>query len=170
MLTVFAVICIALMALSLLLIILSLPGPWLIIGITALWAAFLDPGNSFGWPFFLLIIGLAAAGEAAEFFAGVYGAKKYGGTSKGSIGGIIGAIAGAILGAPLFFGLGALPGALMGCFAGCFIMEKACGADGQSASRAAWGATIGRFSGFIIKFSIGIGIIWLAVPRIWPGV
>ena len=167
MLYVFAAICIALMVLSLMLIFLGLPGTWVIIGIAGLWAAFAGSGV-FGWPFFLFLIALAVVGEIAEFLAGHYGSKKYGGSSKGSLGGMIGAVAGAILCAPLFFGFGALLGALAGAYIGCFAMEKINGADGQTAARAAFGATLGRFGGFVVKLGIGVGIIWLSVPRIWP--
>ena len=165
---VFATICLALMALSLMLIVLGLPGIWVIIGLAGLWAAFAAP-ESFGWSFFLLVIGLAVVGEVAEFMAGHFGSKKYGGSSKGSLGGMIGAIAGAILGAPLFFGLGALFGALAGAYIGCFTMEKAQGTESRAAARAAFGATLGRFGGFVIKFGIGVAIIWLSFPRVWPG-
>lgn len=168
MLYVLATICIGLMALSLMLIFLGLPGTWVIIGLAGLWAAFSGTGV-FGWQFFSLVVALAAAGEAAEFLAGHYGSKKYGGSSKGSIGGMVGALVGAILCAPLFFGFGALLGALAGAYAGCFIVEKLNGANGHAAARAAFGATLGRFGGFVVKLGIGIGIIWLAAPRIWPG-
>jgi uncharacterized protein YqgC (DUF456 family) len=169
MIHILALLCIALMILSLMLIFLGLPGTWVIIGIVGVWAAFAAPGM-FGWGFFLTIIALAALGEVMEFMAGYYGGKRFGGSSKGSIGGMIGAIAGGILCAPLFFGFGALPGALAGGFAGCFVVEKMQGVSGKDAARAAFGATLGRFGGFVVKLGIGIGIIWLSAPRIWPGV
>ena len=165
---VLAIVCICLMLLSLMLIFLGLPGTWVIIGITGLWA-FLSGAPDFGWQFFVLVLGLAAAGEVVEFLAGYYGAKRFGGSSKGSIGGVIGAIVGGFLCAPLFFGFGALLGALGGGFTGCFLMEKMHGASGSAAANAALGSTLGRFGGFLVKLSIGIGIIWLAVPRILSG-
>ena len=151
------------------LIFLGLPGTWVIIGLVALWS-FFSGTLHFGWQFFALLIGLAGIGELVEFIAGYYGAKRFGGSSRGSVGGIIGALAGGFLCAPLFFGFGALPGALAGGFAGCFLMEKTQGATSSAAARAAFGSTIGRFGGFIVKLSIGIGIIWLSVPLIWQSV
>ncbi len=164
---VFAVLCIALMILSLMLLFLGLPGTWAIVGLAGLWAFFAG-GAAFGWQFFALIVGLSVAGEIVEFLAGHFGAKKYGGSNRGSIGGMIGAILGGILCAPIAFGFGALPGALAGAFAGCFAVEALGGKKGKEAARAAWGTTLGRFGGFVVKLGIGISIIWLSVPRIWP--
>ncbi|MDR2489387.1 MAG: DUF456 domain-containing protein [Desulfovibrio sp.] len=161
-----AVICTALMILSLMLIFLGLPGTWTIIAIAAGWSFFVDSAH-FGWRFFALAVGLAGIGELVEFFAGYYGAKRFGGSSKGSVGGIIGALIGGFLCAPVFFGFGALPGALAGGFIGCFLMEKIQGAGNAAAMSAAFGATLGRFGGFVVKLSIGIGIICLSVPLIW---
>ena len=151
------------------LIFLGLPGTWVILGITGLWAFFTDAPN-FGWHFFTLLAGMALMGEVIEFIAGYFGTKKYGGSGKGSVGGMVGAIAGGIMCAPLFFGFGALLGALAGGFAGCYLVEKFCGASHAAALRAAFGATLGRFGGFVVKFGIGIGMIWLISPRIWAGI
>jgi uncharacterized protein YqgC (DUF456 family) len=169
MMYILAAVCIALMVLSLLLIFLGLPGTWAIIAIVALWSFWTD-SLYFGWSFFFLLIGLAGLGELVEFIAGYYGAKRFGGSSKGSIGGIIGALVGGFMCAPIFFGLGALPGALAGGFAGCFLMEKIHGAGSMPAAKAALGATLGRFGGFVVKLSIGIGIICLSAPTIWKSI
>ncbi len=156
------------MILSLFLIFLGLPGTWVIIGIVGLWAIF-NETSGLGWSFFLPLIALAAFGELAEFFAGHIGTKRFGGSTRGSVGGMIGALIGAIFCAPLFFGFGALLGALGGGFLGCFIVEKLSKADNACAARAAWGATLGRFGGFVIKLGVGIGIIWYSLPRIFAG-
>lgn len=164
----FAVICIVLMVLSLMLIFLSLPGNWVILILAGLWSFFTQAAG-FGWSFFALLIGLAALGELVEFLAGYFGSKRYGGTNKGSVGGMIGAVAGAILCAPFFFGLGALPGALAGSFTGTFLMEKSHGMESQAAINAAFGSTLGRFGGFVVKLGIGISMVWMCATRIWAG-
>jgi uncharacterized protein YqgC (DUF456 family) len=161
-----ALCCILLMILSLMLIFLGLPGTWSIVVIAALWSFFVESA-SFGWQFFALAVGLAGMGELVEFLASYYGAKRFGGSSKGSIGGVIGALVGGFLGAPLFFGFGALPGALAGGFTGCFLLEKIYGATSAAAASAAFGATLGRFGGFVVKLGIGIGLICLSAPLIW---
>lgn len=169
MLYIVAVVCIVLMVLSLMLIFLGLPGTWVIILLTGVWVFFTDAAG-FGWQFFALAVSLAAFGELAEFAAGHFGVKRFGGTNKGSVGGMIGAIAGGIMCAPLFFGFGALLGALGGGFIGCFIVERCSGSPTGRAANAAFGATLGRFGGFVVKLGIGIGLIWLAAPRIWTSI
>ena len=164
-----AVICTVLLILALFLIILSLPGTWVILGLTGLWAAFVD-GPDFTPRFFIILAALAAAGEIAEFFAGHFGAKKFGGSNKGSVGGIIGAIIGAIFCAPFLFGLGALLGALAGGFLGCWLVERNRGMPNKEALRAAFGATLGRFGGFMIKLGVGITMLVFAIPAIWASV
>jgi uncharacterized protein YqgC (DUF456 family) len=164
--TVSAILCIALLVASLFLIIFSLPGTWVILGLTGLWAAFVD-GPAFTTQFFLILAGLALLGEIAEFFAGHWGAKKFGGSNKGSMGGMIGAIIGAIVCAPILFGLGALLGALGGGFLGCWLVERHRGMANKNALRAAFGATLGRFGGFIIKLGVGVTMLVLSIPAIW---
>ena len=156
------------MVLSLFLLFLGLPGNWIILGIAAVWAFFFSAPES-GWQFFLLLGSLAAAGEVTEFAAGYFGTKKYGGSGKASIGGMVGAVIGGILCAPLFFGFGALLGALGGGFAGCWLVEQCRGVGASAALRAAFGATLGRFGGFVVKLGIGIGMIWLIASRLWVG-
>jgi uncharacterized protein YqgC (DUF456 family) len=157
------------MVLALFLLFLGLPGTWTILGIAVLWA-FLTNAPNFSWTFFLLLACLAAVGEAMEFIATYFGVKKFGGSGRGSVGGMIGALVGGIMCAPLFFGFGALLGALGGGFVGCWLVEKCSGANSSDAVNAAFGATLGRFGGFVVKLGIGIGMIWLIVPRLWPGI
>lgn len=163
-----AILCIALMILSLMLIFLSLPGTWVILALVGLWG-FFSGSPELTFPFFILLVGLAALGELVEFLAGYFGSKRYGGSSKGSVGGMIGAVAGAILCAPFCFGLGALPGALAGSFAGTYLMEKSGGMGSNGAIKAAYGATLGRFGGFVVKLGIGISMVWMSASRIWAG-
>lgn len=151
------------------LIFFGLPGNWVILALISAWV-FFTGAEGFGWQFFALAVSLAAAGEAVEFLAGYYGAKRFGGSNAGSMGGMVGALAGAVLCAPLFFGFGALLGALAGGFTGCFIVEKGRGADSHAAASAALGATLGRFGGFVIKLGIGIGLIWISAPLIWASI
>ncbi len=167
MIYVFAVLCIALMGLSVALNILSLPGNWLAIAFLVLWA-WLAPSADMGLWFFVIIVALATAGEVAEFLLQMHSAKRHGSSSKGNLGGIVGAILGAILGAPFFFGLGALPGALVGAYAGSLVMEMLTGRPFAEARRAAWGAMTGKFAGFLLKITIGLTIFITGIQRVWP--
>ncbi len=158
---------IALLAISQLLHILSLPANWLMVGLLGLWA-YLHPADHMGSSFFAIVIGGAVIGEVAEFVAQSQGAKRYGSSGKGNIGGIIGAIAGAIFCAPFLFGLGALFGALGGAWGGCYLVERMQGRNNEEAVRAAKGAMLGRFLGLSIKMGIGIAILVYATGFIFP--
>lgn len=160
-----AVLSIGLMIASLFLLMLGLPGNWLILGLTLAWS--LLGGEPFGWAFFAPLLALAVLGEAAEFAAGHFGGKRFGGTGKGSLGGIIGAFVLGLACAPLLFGLGALLGALAGGYLGSFIFEKAHGMKTSKALRAAFGTMLGRFGGFLAKLGVGIALVALSAPRIW---
>ncbi len=168
-----AVVVIALMILALFLLMFGLPGNWVVIALAGIWELVFDApsGNPvFGWKILLLMVGLGVLGEILEFWLGNYGAKKYGGSGKGSLGGMIGAFVGAILGAGFLLGFGALPGALAGAFTGCFIMEKICGKASGPAATAAWGATLGRFGGFVVKLGLGITLVYMSATHIWAAI
>lgn len=166
----FVCILLFLMILALLLQLVSLPGNWLILLLLVGWK-FVGPASGVAnltWPFLFFLVGLAAFGEAMEWFSQLHLGKKYGSSSKGNIGGIIGAVLGAILMLPFFFGFGALLGALAGAYLGCLALELLQGKTGKEARRAAWGVLVGRFLGSIFKLGLGITMIWLAMGRVWP--
>lgn len=155
-----------LMVLMLFLNVFGLPGNWAIVALLAIWKL-LNADLALSWGFIGLVGGVAALGEALEFGLSYFTGRKAGSTAKGNIGGFVGMIAGAILGAPIFFGLGALPGALLGAFAGCLIMEKSHGRPWPEANKAAVGVMVGSFLGIIAKFSLGVVMLVLALPRLF---
>lgn len=157
--------------LSLILLFVGLPGIWLILIITGVWAFFVQAPSIFSLSFFVPLVLLAVIGEIAEFFAGYYGTKRFGGSSKGGLGGIIGGFIGAIFGAAFLFGFGAIPGAFAGAFAGCFVVEKVLNASStENAVSAAWGTTLGRFGGLMVKLGLGIWIVYIVIPAIMASV
>lgn len=158
---------IALLGFILLLNIFGLPANWIILGLDGLWAYFV-PNQGFSFWFWLIIIGLALAGELAEMGLQVHQGKKYGSSTSGNLAGIFGAIVGAILLAPVFWGLGAFIGALIGAWTGCFIIEILSGKQREQAMSAAFGAMIGKFLGTILKIGIGAIIIAFTAKAIWP--
>ena len=109
----------------------SLPGNWLMVTATALYA-YLMPAKSpvaIGWKTVVAILVLAALGEVVELLAGAAGAARAGGTRRGAalalVGSIVGAVVGLFVGLPiplagsviaalLFAGLGAMAGAMLG--------------------------------------------------------
>ena len=146
----------------------NLPANWVNILLVALWK-WAQPDMPAGWWFFMVIIALAAIAEGIEFLSQVFGAKRYGVSNRGSWGAFIGALVGAVLGAPLFFGLGSILGALLGAFAGSLILELVSGRPWAEAMHASKGATLGKVVGFAAKAALGMIIITLSIPRVWPG-
>lgn len=165
--TAIALVVIVLMVLTLGLHIFGLPANWVILGIAGLWKWLHPDAASMDMTFFIIIGGLAVAGEVLEFGVQMLGAKRYGSTGRGTLGGFIGGIAGAIFGAPFFFGLGALLGALGGAYLGCLVMELGLGRSGDEARKAAMGTFVGRFLGLSLKFGIGVWMVSMTIPLLW---
>ncbi|MCD4831824.1 MAG: DUF456 family protein [Anaerohalosphaeraceae bacterium] len=144
------------------LVLFALPGNWLMIIMTVIFAWW--QGGTFSGYTIALIIILAIIGEIIEFVAGAGGAKRAGAGWKGAMAAIAGAIVGAIWGTflipiPIF---GTLAGACIGAGIGAGSVEKIAGAQMKSSINVGLGAGIGQFLGIGGKFAIGI-IIWLII-------
>ncbi len=157
-----------LMFLALFLQVFSVPGNWIILLLLGIWKWVGPPSPELTGNTFLIMVLLAAAGEAMEWGAQIWSGKRYGSSGLGNLGGILGAIVGAIVGMPFLFGLGALLGAMGGAFVGCFIVEIMRGRPGREARHAALGAFWGKLFGLCIKIGIGTSIIWIGLSHAWP--
>jgi uncharacterized protein len=158
----------------LLLLVVGLPGTWVLLAIAFLIElvdVWLLPGDTvvtFGWGLLAVCAGLAVVGEIIEAIAGAAGTRMGGGTRRGMVGAIIGGIAGAIFFTPLIPVpiLGMLIGAMLGAFAGAFVGE-ATGPEARGRNhnlRAAFGAAVGKLGGTIAKLAIGI-VMWGLLVR-----
>ena len=145
----------------------GLPGNWINLLLIGLWK-WTHPEMEAGWWFFLALLAIASIGELLEFGSQFWGAKKYGGSTKGSWGALAGALVGAVLGAPLFMGLGAILGALLGAFVGAFVVEVIRSRPWAEALHAAKGAMFGRVLGTVAKLGLGMVMLALTLPRVWP--
>jgi uncharacterized protein len=143
----------------------TLPGNWLIVIFTALYAYFLPEhlAPRVSWTIVGVVLGLAVLGEVVEFIAGAAGAAQQGGSRKGIVlaiaGAFLGSLAGAAIAAPIpIIGpvLGALGGGAAGAFAGAYLGES--GTNRPHAERVAIGkgAFVGRLLGTAGKMVIGI--------------
>lgn len=101
------------------------------------------------WVVVLLGI-LAALSIVLDFFAGTYGAKRYGASKTAVWGALIGTITG------LFFGI---PGLLLGPFIGALIGQLLAGSPLEHATRVGFGTWIGLLIGTAIK--IGVAFMML---------
>ena len=155
----------------LLLVIFGLPGNWLIIISTSLFAWWRADDGIFSIYTLIFITALGVLGELIEFFAAMGGAKRAGASWVGSLGAIAGAIIGAIIGTimipiPLF---GTLLGACLGAGLCAWSMELSRGKKMNDSIRFGIGAGLGHFLGTTIKFGLGV-LIWLCVTiaAFWP--
>jgi uncharacterized protein YqgC (DUF456 family) len=138
----------------------SLPGNWLMIITTILFA--LWQKNMFSVYTILAAIVLALAGEIFEFAAGAAGAKAAGGSKKTMAAAIIGAIIGAIVGTIIILIpiIGTLLGSAIGAAVAVLIVERTGGKEFKKSLKTAAGAGVGRIVGISAKFIAGI-VIWL---------
>jgi uncharacterized protein len=146
--------------LSLILIVLGLPGLWIMVA-SAVAYNLVVPGDPIGW-FSLVAVGvLALVAELLEFsMTGKY-ARKYGGSRRAGWGAIIGGIVGAMVGVPVPI-VGPVIGAFAGSFVGALLAELTAGSKVGDSTRVATGALIGRVMSTVLKIGIGFTIgIWL---------
>jgi uncharacterized protein len=138
----------------------SLPGNWLMIITTILFA--LWQKNIFSIYTIIAAVILAIIGEILEFVAGAAGTKAAGGGKKAMAAAIIGAIIGAIAGTmiiPIPI-IGTLLGSAIGAALAVLIVERGAGKEFNASFKAAAGAGMGRILGMSAKIITGI-IIWL---------
>jgi uncharacterized protein YqgC (DUF456 family) len=165
------------------LVVIQLPGAWILLGIAGLieWLdhLYLPEGDqqTFGWWVLGTCLMLLTIGEIIEFLAGVAGAKKGGSSRRGMWGAIIGGIAGAFVFMPLFSIIpvlgtlfGAFFGAVLGTFLGAIIGEvTAEQATIKGSMKPALGATIGRVIGTTSKVGLAIAVwLMLSISAFWP--
>lgn len=142
----------------------SLPGNWGVVALTAAFAFLLPSSESRGIvPATVAIVaGLAVLGEVLEFVAGAAGAAKSGASRRSVVlslvGAMIGGIAGALAGAPIpVIGslVAAVVGGSLGAFAGAYLGESWQRRPLGERWAAGKGAAVGRFWGTIGKFAVG---------------
>lgn len=143
----------------------TLPGNWLIVAFTALYAWVSPAGQHprVSWLVVAVVAALALVGEILEFFAGAAGAARQGASRRSVVlsivGAAVGSITGAMLGIPIpVIGplIGAVGGGAAGAFLGAYLGEA--GRSRTQAERIAIGrgALVGRLLGTAGKLAIGV--------------
>ena len=152
----------AVILLSLVLIVLGLPGLWIMVA-SAVTYNLIVPGDPIGWFTLVAVAVLALVAELLEFaMTGRY-ARKYGGSRRAGWGAIIGGMIGAFVGVPVPI-VGPIIGAFVGSFCGALVAELTGGASAGDATRVAKGALIGRVMSTVLKIGIGFTIgVWIFV-------
>jgi uncharacterized protein len=148
--------------LSLVLIVLGLPGLWIMVA-SAVTYNLVVPGEPIGWLTLVIVAVLALVAELLEFsLTGKY-ARKYGGSRRAGWGAILGGIVGAMVGIPVPI-IGSVIGAFVGSFLGALIAELTGGSSAGDATRVAKGALIGRVMSTALKIGIGFTIgVWIFI-------
>lgn len=142
------------MAISLLLIPLGIPGLWIMVGILSvgLIAGEVALGT------YALLLGLTVMAEVAEWLTVERLGRRFGGTNSTFWGAVVGGAIGAVLGTPVpLVGnlVGAFLGTLVGAVAATWLQTRQLGGS----MRAGWGALVGRALAVAIKVFVGLLIL-----------
>ena len=149
----------------------ALPGNWLIVIATSLFAWWRADDAVFSLYTLIAITVLAFIGEVLEFLGGPGGARKAGAGLAGTIGAVIGAIVGALLGTFIIPipGLGTILGSCIGAGLGAWGLERLAGRDFKQSYHLGLKAGMGQFIGTTMKFAVGIAIWFIiVVAAFWP--
>jgi uncharacterized protein YqgC (DUF456 family) len=143
---------------------LQMPGNWLILAATGLFAWYRWGEETFSYDRTALIVLLVLAlfGELLEFLAGAMGSKVAGGTKRAAALSVVAALLGAIAGTfaiPIPI-IGTLLGAAVGAGLGSFAGDRWAGRDWRAAFRGAQGAAIGKLTGAAAKLAVAAAM-WL---------
>lgn len=149
----------------------SLPGTWLMLGTTLLFAWWQSDHHIFSHATLILMVVLAALGEVVEFIAGVAGARKAGGSSKAATGALVGGLLGTLVGTfiiPIPM-IGSLLGAAGGAGLGAWLVEARSGKTPDQRLKVGMAAGTGRLLGTVAKLAIGT-VIWvmITIAAFWP--
>ena len=105
------------------------------------------------WTVVILAV-LALLTYGVDFWATMFGAKKFGASKRAVVGALIGAFVGIFLG---------FPGVLFGPFIGAAIGELLAQRSLKTAARAGFGATIGLVLGAALKLALALSMIGIFV-------
>lgn len=135
---------------------LGMPGNWLMVGASALyvWLAPAMGITQIAWSTVIALTVLSAGGEIAELAAGVWGARRAGGSRRAAVFSLIGSMGGALLGAMLGLPIpvlgppiAAVLGGSLGALAGAAFAEHTLGEDSRQSLRVGSAAFLGRLLG-----------------------
>jgi hypothetical protein len=135
---------------------LGLPGLWVMVGGMLAYGS-LTSFRSVGVATIAIVLGLALLGEIIESWIGFRFAKRYGGSSRSGWGALIGGLVGAVIGVPIAV-IGSVIGAFLGSFVGAALFEYSYSRHTGVATRAGWGAVVGRAAAAAAKTALGVVI------------
>lgn len=145
---------------GLLLVPLGLPGLWVMVGAILLYG-WLTDFRSLSVALIAIVLALALLGEIIESWLGFRFAKRYGGSRRSGWGALIGGVIGAVIGVPIAI-IGSVIGAFIGSFIGAALFEYSTSRQAGVATRAGWGAVVGRAAAAALKIALGLVIAAIA--------
>jgi len=146
--------------LGLILVPLGLPGLSIMVG-GILAYGWMTEFRTVGVTMIALVLALAFLGEIVENWIGFRYAKRYGGSTRSGWGALIGGLVGAMIGVPVAI-IGSVIGAFIGSFVGAALFEYTYSRHAGVATRAGWGAVLGRAAGAAVKIALGVVIAVIA--------
>jgi hypothetical protein len=146
---------------SLVVIPIGLPGMWFMIGILTIGTAL----DEVAWWLLLFLIGLAIAAEFVEWVIVKKTSARYGASNKAFWGAVVGGVVGVLIGLPIPV-VGPLLAGLIGTFLGAIAVALWETRRLGSASRAAWGAVLGRGFAAAFKTAAGVAILVLGAAAL----
>lgn len=147
-------------------IIFGLPGTFLILGDVIIYS-WITGFEKIGFKIIIVLVFISLLAETIDFLLGIEGARRYGSSKTGVALSIIGGIIGAILMTPVLLGLGAIIGVFLGGFAGAFLGEYLEQRKLKPALRAGYGSLIGKIAGTLVKGSLAIVMVVIAMSAIY---
>ena len=151
-----------------LLILLGLPGTWLLLALAGL-AEWITEPRLFGTPVLVIAVALAVAGEVWEALSSSVRARRAGAGRRGSIGALAGGIGGALLGTMLIPipVVGTLIGGGLGAFALSSGLERSGGQSADSAFRIGRAAATGHMIALAGKLIAGLVVYVMLVTALY---
>jgi uncharacterized protein YqgC (DUF456 family) len=147
--------------------IMTLPGLWLMLGATALYA-WLTHGVYIGWGTLTVLLVITLMAELIETTSAGAAAKRAGAGRRGMWGAMIGGILGGVfLTIPLWL-IGTLIGVCLGSFAGAMIAELTAGQQVGRSALIGVHAAKGRFTGTLLKLGFGCVMFVIVVVKALP--
>ena len=114
----------------------------------------MGPEDSVTWKIVIITGVIMLVGQLADFFMGIWGARKFGATWKGAVGAFVGALVGFFVPPPLFW-------LIVGPIIGAIIGELAAGRSLRDGGKAGIGTVIGGIVAFALKFGLSACVIAL---------
>ncbi|MCE9604106.1 MAG: DUF456 domain-containing protein [Planctomycetia bacterium] len=151
--------------------VLNLPGNWLILGASTVYAAIMpeDSRWTLSWQLVAVLAVAAVLGEVAETASAAMGVKRLGGSRRGALLAIVGSFVGAIVGTaaipvPI---VGTVVGACAGSLVGAMLGEFWKGQGFDHSLRVGQAAFWGRLLGSLAKISTASVMIAVAVAGVF---